>query len=99
MKIISLPKSAIDAICEKHKVEELYIVGSAATGEMTAESDVDFLVKFKNFDLSDYFINYLELKTALEKMTGKRVDLIEQQTLKNPILIQSIERSKELLYG
>lgn len=99
MKIIRLPKSAIDALCEKHKVAELYIVGSAATGEMTTESDVDFLVKFKNFDLTDYFINYLELKTALEKMTGKRVDLIEQQTLKNPILIQSIERSKELLYG
>jgi len=96
---VNLSKSAIGLLCEKHKVEELYVFGSAVTGKMTDESDIDFLVKFKNFDLNNYFLNYLELKTALEKMTGRKVDLIEKQTLKNPFLIQSIEKSKELLYG
>ena len=99
MKNLRLPKSAIRALCEKHEVEELYVFGSAATSQMTDESDIDFLVRFKSFDLNNYFLNYLEFKMALEKITGKKVDLIEKQTLKNPILIQSIEKSKELLYG
>ncbi|UJP64650.1 nucleotidyltransferase family protein [Mongoliitalea daihaiensis] len=99
MKKVNLSKSAIELLCEKYKVEELYVFGSAVTGKMTDESDIDFLVKFKNFDLNNYFLNYLELKTALEMMTGRKVDLIEKQTLKNPFLIQSIEKSKELLYG
>lgn len=99
MKNVNFSKSAIELLCEKHKVEELYVFGSAVTGEMTDESDIDFLVRFKSFDLNNYFLNYLEFKMALEKVTGKKVDLIEKQTLKNPILIQSIEKSKELLYG
>lgn len=99
MKKVNLPKSAIHTLCEKHKVEQLYVFGSAASGEMTDESDIDFLVKFKNIDLQDYFLNYLDFKSALEKITKRKVDIIEQQTLKNPILIQSIEKSKELVYG
>lgn len=99
MKTANLPELAIRNLCEKHKVEELYVFGSAAVGKMTENSDIDFLVKFKTIDLHDYFLNYLEFKISLEKITGREVDLIEKQTLKNPILIQSIERSKELLYG
>lgn len=99
MKKVNLPKSAIHTLCEKHKVEELYVFGSATTGDMTTESDIDFLVKFKDIDLQDYFLNYLDFKSALEKITKRKVDIIEKQTLKNPILIQSIEKSKELVYG
>lgn len=99
MKTAILPESVIRELCETHKVEELYVFGSAATGKMTEKSDIDFLVKFKPTDIPDYFLNYLELKLSLEKITGRKVDLIEKQTLKNPILIQSIEKSKELVYG
>lgn len=99
MKKVNLPKSAIHALCKKHKVEELYVFGSAATGEISEESDIDFLVKFKDIDVHDYLLNYLDFKFALEEITKRKIDIIEIQTLKNPILIQSIEKSKELVYG
>ena len=89
---------AIDRTCIKHKVDKLYLVGSAAKGTPTATSDMDFLVKFKDFDLKYYFENFLGLKDSLKAILKREVDLIEQQTLKNPILIRSIDDGKILIY-
>jgi len=35
----------------------------------------------------------------LKNIFKKEIDLIEEQTLKNPILIKSINDNKELIYG
>jgi hypothetical protein len=39
------------------------------------------------------------LKNRLEKIFGRNIDLVEEQTLRNPILINSIRNSMELIYG
>ena len=36
----------IRLLCEKHKVTQLAVFGSAATGKFHASSDLDFLVDF-----------------------------------------------------
>lgn len=77
----------------------MYVFGSASTETMNENSDVDLLVKFKSFDLSKYFENYMSLKETLKKLLNREVDLLEERTLKNSFLIRSIERSKELVYG
>ena len=77
----------------------MYLFGSALTANFTNESDIDFIVKFKSIALSEYFENYLNFKENLESLYGRGVDLLEEQTLKNPILINAINRSKELVYG
>jgi predicted nucleotidyltransferase len=41
----------------------------------------------------------MSLKEKLEQLFGRKVDLVEEQTLKNPILIQSINSNKSLIYG
>jgi predicted nucleotidyltransferase len=41
----------------------------------------------------------MAFKTSLELLFGRKIDLVEEQTLKNPILIRSINESKELIYG
>ena len=90
---------AMGQLCAKHHVDKLYLFGSAAKGELMPFSDVDFLVKFKEFNLKYYFENFLALKENLADILKRKVDLIEQQTLRNPILIRSIEKSKILIYG
>ncbi len=62
-------------------------------------SDIDFLVRFKISEISDYFMNYMDFKENLENLFGRDIDLLEEQALRNPILIQSINKSKELIYG
>lgn len=89
----------LNALCTLYNVDKMYLFGSAVNANFNDKSDVDLLVKFKPIELAGYFDNYLNFKENLEKLFGREVDLLEEQTLKNPILIQSINKSKELIYG
>jgi predicted nucleotidyltransferase len=91
-------KEIIKTLCVTHHVEKLYLFGSATTTKFNLESDIDFLVKFKSFDLKLYFINYIDLKNKLKNLLHREIDLVEEQTLKNPYLIRSIEETKKLIY-
>jgi len=73
---------------------ELYAFDSTGSGNFRPDSDIDLLVKFGNVDLFNYFDNYMDLKESLEELLNREVDLVEEQTLKNPILIRSINRNK-----
>ena len=86
-------------ICQSFKVRKLELFGSALKGPFTQKSDVDFLVGFKTMPLEDYFENYINLKISLENLLGRKVDLLEEQTLKNPYLIRSINQDKLKIYG
>jgi predicted nucleotidyltransferase len=99
MGIIEKNVEDLKKLCILYNVDKMYLFGSALTVNFNNESDIDFLVKFKSIDLSIYFDNFLGLKENLEKLFGRKVDLIEEQTLRNPILIKSINSSKELVYG
>ncbi len=99
MLLLESYKKDIETLCKNHKVEQLYVFGSVTNETFNKNSDVDFLVKFKEFDLKYYFSNYSDLKLKLKKLLKREVDLLETQTLKNPYLINSIEKSKKLIYG
>jgi uncharacterized protein len=92
-------KDDVKKLCTLYNVEKMYLFGSVLNSNFNTKSDIDFLVKFKAIELSNYFDNYMNLKENLEKLLGRNVDLVEEQTLKNPILINSINKSKELIYG
>lgn len=99
MYLINQNKEIIKNLCETHNVDKLYLFGSATTSNFKEDSDLDFLVKFKPFDLKLYFLNYIDFKTKLKELLRREIDLLEEQTLKNPYLISSIEENKELIYG
>lgn len=99
MNIVEQNKTNIENICKSHEVEKLYVFGSAVSGNLKPTSDIDLLVKFGKVDLYNYFDNYLDFKELLEKLLNRTVDLVEEQTVKNPILKKSIDRNKRLIYG
>lgn len=99
MEVIEYHKEKLKALCDKHHVEKMYLFGSALNSNFNSKSDIDFLVKFKVIELKNYFENYINFKENLKKLLGRDVDLVEEQTLKNPILINSIDTNKELVYG
>jgi len=99
MELTKEKNKRIQELCEFHKVETLYLFGSVVSENFNKSSDVDVLVKFKKIDLASYFENYMNLKSKLKKIFNREVDLVEEQTLKNPILIQSINKNKALIYG
>jgi predicted nucleotidyltransferase len=79
-------------------VEKLYVFRSQLTNRHNNDSDIDLLVSFGNVDLLSYFDNYFEMKEGLEKLFNQSVDLVEDQTVKNPILRDSIDENKKLIY-
>jgi predicted nucleotidyltransferase len=97
--IIDEHRERITKLCMLYHVDKLYLFGSALNSSFKTDSDIDLLVKFKPFELASYFENYLLLKENLKELFGREVDLVEEQTLRNPVLISSINRSKELIYG
>jgi predicted nucleotidyltransferase len=99
MGIIDRNIEELKKLCTLYNVEKMYLFGSILNAKFNKESDIDFLVKFKTIEISTYFDNYMDFKENLEKLLGREVDLVEEQTLRNPILINSINKSKELIYG
>lgn len=97
--MLLIKKSKVKELCKKHQVEKLYLFGSATNESFNQKSDIDLLVSFKKIELAHYFMNYITLKEKFEELFGRDVDLVEEQTLKNPILINSINKNKELIYG
>lgn len=90
----------IVTLCKTHRVTTFALFGSAAQGTNRENSDLDFLVQFsEDIELLDYADNYFSLLENLENLFGKKIDLVSRKSLKNPILISEIERSKVELYA
>ena len=72
-------RKAILPILKPYQVTRAGIFGSVVRGETSDDSDIDILVDIKkNISL----LEFVKLKMQLEKKLGKKVDLIEYQTLK-----------------
>ena len=99
MEIVERNIDKIRDLCIKYKVASLFVFGSVLTDKFKNESDVDLLVDFKDVDLYDYADNYFNLKSSLENLFNRKVDLLELKALKNPYLKSSIDSSKQLIYG
>ncbi len=100
IKLIEDKLKDIITLSKRHNVTSIALFGSAAKNTMSELSDVDFLVQFSDtIDVLEYAENYFSLLESLENLIGKKIDLVSKKSLKNPILIQSIESSKIELYA
>lgn len=99
MKLIENNIQKIATLCKRYKVSKLFVFGSILTDSFNDNSDVDLLVSFNKAEISDYFDNYFDFKYSLEELFGRKVDLLEEQTIKNPYLKKNVDATKALIYG
>ncbi len=86
---------ALKEIFLRHQVSKAFLFGSIAKNTNHSKSDVDFLVRFKDgLDYEAYSENYFKLLYSLQDLLQKDVDIVAEETLSNPYLIQSINKSK-----
>ena len=95
MNIVEQNINTISQFCKQHHVENMYVFGSVLTKDFSPASDIDFLVNFGKVELKDYFDNYIGLKMSLEQLFNRSVDLVEEKTVRNPVLRRSIDRNKK----
>ena len=77
-------------------VSKAWLFGSYSRGEETANSDIDLLVEYTDSDSISLF-TISRIATALRKLTGKTVDLVERNRLL-PFASKSVEQDKILIY-
>lgn len=77
-------------------VSKAWLFGSYSRGEETANSDIDLLVEYTDSDSISLF-TISRIATALRKLTGKTVDLVERNRLL-PFASKSAEQDKILIY-
>jgi len=99
MNIIDQNIDKIQDLCSKHKVAKLFVFGSVLSEKFKKNSDIDFIVDFRDFDVYDYADNYFDLKYSLENILKRNIDLLEDKAINNPYFRKSIDSSKQLLYG
>lgn len=99
MNLVELHIDKIKSLCAKHKVNKLFVFGSVLKDTFTNDSDIDLVVDFETFELSEYADNYFDLKDQLESLFNRPVDLLEEKGIRNPFLRKQIDTEKLLIYG
>jgi predicted nucleotidyltransferase len=99
LKLIEENIDKIHSLCVQYDIQSMHLFGSAISEYFSDSSDIDILISFKEIPFDKYTDNYFFLHEALEKLFNRKVDLITERSLSNPYFIQSIEKSKQLLYA
>lgn len=99
MSVIEKHIDDVKKLCEYHHVEELHVFGSVVSTKFNKESDIDFLVEFGEIEVMKYLDNFLDFKKSLEHLFNRKIDLVEKQTINNPIFKRSIDRDKKRIYA
>ena len=86
MTINEIKRKALPVL-RKYDLKKAGIFGSVARGELREDSDVDILVEIERDDLS--LLDFVGIKLELEEALGRKVDLVEYDTIK-PLLRERI---------
>jgi len=91
-------KPEIEQLCRRLPVRRLGLFGSAVSRDFSSASDVDVLVVFDSGENIDLFETYFVLKEQLEGIFERDVDLLVDKKFKNPVLRESIDRTRVVVY-
>jgi predicted nucleotidyltransferase len=99
---LALPQPELDAIaeaCRQHQVLRMHLFGSALRDDFDpTRSDLDLLVEFQPIEPAALVQAYFGLERQLASITGKAVDLVMADAVRNPYVRRNIEASKQLIY-
>lgn len=100
MHLITDNLQHIIALCKKYKVKSLYVFGSILTSRFNENSDVDFSATF--YPEEDPLVageNRIDFYMDLTELIGRKIDLVDEDYLKNPYFIEELNETKQLIYG
>src|SRR5213595_1912578 len=100
LPLVEQQRSVIEALCRKYRIKRLELFGSAARGDFDpVKSDLDFLVLFDPPGELRAFDQYFGLLADLEKLFGRKVDLVDVSAASNPYFMADALRHRVGLYA
>lgn len=95
-RTLKIPMEQLADFCRRNQVQELALFGSAASGTMGPESDIDLLVTFLP-EARVGFLTLARMQRELEELLGRKVDLVPKGGLK-PVIRDSVLTSAQVVY-
>jgi len=99
MKIDRSQIELIQELCKTSKVKSLFAFGSVTRDDFNESSDIDLVVDFDENDPFKYTDLYFGLKTRLEEILKRQVDLLEERGIRNRIFRKQLDETKVKIYG
>jgi predicted nucleotidyltransferase len=98
--LIEDKQTALVELCSRYRVERLYVFGSAVSERFDSHhSDLDFLASFVDREpTGEYADRYLDFAERLEQLFGRPVDLVTEQSIRNPYFRREVESTRQLIY-
>ncbi len=93
--------SKIIEACKQMHVKSLFLVGSGArVNDFTATSDLDFLYTLKKDrdSSTQHGFNFFDFVFKLEEITGRKIDLIAEDRIRNKYMRQSLLEDRIKIY-
>ena len=98
---IDLPLQQLAAFCQKWKIVELSVFGSALRDDFGPDSDIDFLAMFD--PESDWsLLDHAQMEIELIDLLGREVDLLTRRAVEqsgNPMRRREILSSARTIYA
>ena len=96
---IDQPRSDLARLCQRYRVRQLQVFGSAVTGAfVTATSDLDFIAEFVDTQAADYADRYYDFAESLEQLFNRPVDVLSSPSIRNPYFRSEVERTARVIY-
>lgn len=96
--MVELDREALAAFCQKWRIRELSLFGSALRDDFGPDSDLDFLLSFEpgtGWDLWDL----VTLREDLMAIVGREVDIVVREALRNPYRRREILTHREVIHA
>lgn len=97
-------KQKIIPVAKAHNLKAVYLIGSYARGEATADRDIDLLFDGEGSDITS-LVKASSMYADIRELFNVPVDLVSITALQNPrmqktsfIFIRNIERDKVKIY-
>lgn len=85
--------------CRRFGVRRLEVFGSATRGDFdSARSDFDFIVSFADKTPGTYADRYLDFAAAVERLLGRKIDLLTERCIRNPYFRREVEAERQIVY-
>jgi len=92
--VIQDKQPELESLCQRFHVARLDLFGSGLSDRFdVVDSDLDFLVEFGPLPEGSHADHYFGLKSALESLFERPVDLVMESAIRNPYFRREMERT------
>lgn len=95
---IDIPSDRVAAFCDRWGVAEFAVFGSVLRDDFAPTSDVDVLLTFRG-GVHHGIDEYISMRDELETMFGRRVDIVNRRSIRNPYLKHQVLTTRRIIHA